>query len=65
MPLQEGQKISTQQWRELKRRARVRALIQGLTFKEVLVLALTQWLDQNKDEEEGGRDAKQQSNCTK
>ena len=60
MPLQEGQKIDTQQWRELKRQARVRALIQGLTFKEVLVLALTQWLDQNKDKEEGGRDAKQQ-----
>ena len=60
MPLPEGQKISTQQWRELKHRARVRALVQGLTFKEVLALALTQWLDQDKDEEEGGKDAKQQ-----
>ena len=65
MPLQEGQKISTQQWRELKHRARISALVRGLTFKEVLTLALAQWLDQNKDEEEGGRDAKQQSNCTK
>ena len=60
MPLQEGQKINTPQWRELKHRARISALVRGLTFKEVLTLALTQWLDQNKDEEEGGKDARQQ-----
>ena len=60
MPLSEGQKINTPQWRELKHRARISALVRGLTFKEVLTLALAQWLDQAKDEEEGGKDAKQQ-----
>ena len=60
MPLPEGQRIDTQQWRELKHRARIRALVQGLTFKEVLTLALTQWLDQARDEEEGEKDARQQ-----
>ena len=53
MPVPEGQRIDTAQWQELKRRAKIHALAQGLTLREVLVLALSQWLDRSAGKEKG------------